>query len=402
MAKPILISISPNTDSKDLVTAVKTIVRPNTWQQGTQLNLLSKQLTELLKSQHVWLFNSARNALELGLKSLDLNKTDEVLCQAFTCVAIPNAINWAGAKSVFVDTRKNGFNLSLKDLKTKITKNSKVLIIQHTFGHPDKLKAIKKICQKHNLILIEDCAHTLGVKLDQKPIGSFGDLTILSFGRDKAISSVFGGALLTNSRPLANKINKHYSKLKYPSRFWIFKQLLHPIIMTMIKPIYFSIGKYLIFLYQKSGLLSWPVSKHEKNNQRSLKIKKLPNALATLALTQLDKLTSINQTRLQITSHYQTKFKVPNLKYYPLLRFPLLVNNPEKLISIAKDNQILLGDWYRPIIAPQGVNLKRIGYRQDSCPQAEAVSRQVINLPTYISLKQANRIINLVSNYDQS
>ena len=127
MAKPILISISPNTDSKDLVTAVKTIVRPNTWQQGTQLNLLSKQLTELLKSQHVWLFNSARNALELGLKALDLNKTDEVLCQAFTCVAIPNAINWAGAKSVFVDTRKNGFNLSLKDLKTKITKNSKYL-----------------------------------------------------------------------------------------------------------------------------------------------------------------------------------------------------------------------------------------------------------------------------------
>ena len=208
MPKPILISISPNTDLKDVITAIKNILMPMTWKQGTHLNLLSQRLSRLLDRQHVWLLNAGRNALELGLKALDLKENDEVLCQAFTCVALPNAIKWAGGKPIFVDTVKNGFNLNVKNLKKKITSNSKVLIVQHTFGQPDNLKEIIKICRQYKLILVEDCAHTLGVKLDKKPIGSFGDLTFLSFGRDKAISSVFGGALLTNNQGLAKKIEK--------------------------------------------------------------------------------------------------------------------------------------------------------------------------------------------------
>jgi perosamine synthetase len=401
MAKPILISISPNTDAKDVVTTIKTIIRPLTWKQGTHLKLLSNRLSKLLNHQHLWLLNAGRSALEIGLKSLNLSSTDEVLCQAFTCIAVPNAIKWANAKPTFVDVNKNSFNLSLFDLKKKITKNSKALIIQHTFGYPDNLKEIIKICRKHKLILIEDCAHTLGVKLGDRPIGSFGDLTILSFGRDKVISSVFGGVLLTNNQKLAKKIDEFYSNLGYPTRFWIFKQLLHPIIMSLLKPIYFSIGKYLIFLYQKSGLLSWPVTSLEKNNHQSLGIKKLPNALASLAITQLNRLNSINQTRLKITSLYCKAFKISDHKHWPLLRFPLLVDQPNILIKRAKKHKILLGNWYRPVIAPQGVSLKNIGYLNGSCPNAEAVSQKVVNLPTLISLKQANQVIQAISQHDQ-
>lgn len=399
MAKPILTSISPNTDYKDVLIALKTLFSPFSWQQGVYLKLLSKKLLKLLNRRHIWLFNAGRNALELGLKALKLKSTDEILCQAFSCVAVSNAINWAGAKPVFVDTIKNGFNLDSSDLIKKITPHSKALIVQHTFGQPDDLKTIIKICRQYKLILIEDCAHTLGVNIDQKPIGSFGDLTFLSFGRDKAISSVFGGALLTNDQSLVKKIDNLYSEIGYPSNYWTFKQLLHPIIMTLAKPIYFSLGKYFIFLYQKSGLLSWPVSKSEKNNQPGLKIKKLPNALASLALTQLDKLNSINQTRLKTTSVYQKTFKVRNLKLIPLLRYPLLVNKPEKLIKKAKEKQILLGNWYRPVIAPKGVNLSSIGYQKGSCPNAETVSRKVVNLPTLITPKEAHRVIKVVSQY---
>ena len=402
MPKPILISISPNTDLKDVITAIKNILMPMTWKQGTHLNLLSQRLSRLLDRQHVWLLNAGRNALELGLKALDLKENDEVLCQAFTCVALPNAIKWAGGKPIFVDTVKNGFNLNVKNLKKKITSNSKVLIVQHTFGQPDNLKEIIKICRQYKLILVEDCAHTLGVKLDKKPIGSFGDLTFLSFGRDKAISSVFGGALLTNNQGLAKKIEKYYSSLSYPSHFWVLKQLFHPIITSLAKPLYFSIGKFLIFLYQQSSLLSWPVTKPEKSNRKSLLIKKFPNALASLAIAQLNKLDSINQTRLKITSVYQKIFEVRNLEYWPLLRFPLLVNNPDLLIKKLKKQYILLGNWYRPVIAPKGVNLSKTGYIKGSCPNAEAVSQRVVNLPTLISLKEANCIINLISKHDSS
>lgn len=399
MLKPILISISPNTDQSDVIKAIKTIFKPHHWQKGNQISQLSTKLKNLLDRQNIWLFNAGRNALEIGLKSLNLKSTDEVLCQAFTCIAVPNAIKWAGAQPVFVDTVKNGFNISLKDIEKKLTKNSKALIVQHNFGLPDDLESIKKICQKHQLILIEDCAHTLGAKINQQPIGSFGDLTILSFGRDKAISSVFGGALLSNHKDLSKKIDLLFSKLNYPDKFWIFKQLLHPIFISLIKPTYFHFGKYLMFLYQKSGLLSWPVTKAEKSCLQSLPHNKLPNALATLALHQLNKLESINQTRFNASSIYAKSLKTQGFKNFPLLRFPILVKNPRKLIKQAKKHQILLGDWYRPVIAPKGVNLTSIGYQKSSCPNAEAVSQKVINLPTNVTQVEASRIVNFIKTY---
>lgn len=402
MAKPILISISPNAGKSDILLAIKTIFQPRSLKTGRCTTQLSARLLKLLNQKYIWLFNAGRNALEVGLKTIKLKSTDEVLCQAFTCVAVPNAIKWVGAKPIFVDTNKNGFNLDPTDLLKKITKNSKAIIIQHTFGNPDDLISIKKICQKHNLILIEDCAHTLGVKYHGKPIGSFGDLTILSFGRDKVISSVFGGALLTSNKNIQKNIDNIYKTLKYPSQFWTLKQLFHPIIMALAKPFYFSIGKYLIFLYQKSGLLSWPVTRKEKTCQISLPPQKLPNGLASLALHQLKHLKSINQTRLNTVHSYQSKFQVRYLESLPLLRYPLLVNNPEKLINQAKKAHILLGDWYRPVIAPKGVNLSSVGYKHGSCPNAENSSKNIINLPTNLTPKDADRVIKLVSSYVRS
>lgn len=396
MPKPILISISPNLKKDDFKLALSSLFKPYSWQQGSSSKKLSAKLTEKTNQKQAWLFNAGRTALETGLKSLDLKSSDEVLCQAFTCVAVPNAIKWAQAKPVFVDTLKNGFNLSLKDLKKKITKNSKALIVQHTFGMPDNLEKIKKICKKNSLFLIEDCAHSLGVKYQGQPVGSFGDLTILSFGRDKIISSVFGGALLTGNQKLAKKINRIYLKLNYPSNFWTFKQLLHPIITYLIKPVYFSIGKYLMFIYQKSGLLSFPVLNLEKKSKQAIKPKKLPNVLAKLALNQLNKLEKLNHQRQKIANHYFQQFQEPTLEFLPVLRYPLLVNNPVRLIQKAKKHHILLGDWYRPVIAPKGVDLIQVGYQPGSCPKAEKVSQKVVNLPTLINQTEAKFIIQLI------
>ena len=396
MANPILISISPNITKDDVLLALKTIFTPQSWQQGSASKLLSQNLKKILKQDYCWLLNLGRTALQLGLEVLELKSTDEVLCQAFTCVAVPNAIKAAGAKPVYIDTIKNGFNLSISDLTKKITKNSKVLIIQHTFGNPDDIDKIKNICKKHNLTLIEDCAHSLGVNHKGKSVGSFGDLTMLSFGRDKVISSVFGGALLASNKDLAKKIDKRYNSLNYPSLSWIKKQLLHPIITGLIKPIYFTLGKYLMFIYQKSSLLTWPVLAKEKQGQSGFKIKKMPNALSILANHQLEKLEALNQRRQKIVKLYHQIFEVTNLEYFPLLRYPILVNNPERVIKKAKQKKILLGDWYRPVIAPSRVDLKIIGYKLNSCPNAETVSKKIINLPTLITKSQAQTLINLI------
>ncbi|MCG2691908.1 aminotransferase class I/II-fold pyridoxal phosphate-dependent enzyme, partial [Microgenomates group bacterium] len=193
MSKPILIGLSPNTDKTDVWLALKLLLQPWRWQKGKALAELETILKKYFNLPHCYLVNAGRSALYLGLKSLNLHSGDEVLYQGFTCAVVPQAIIKAGAKPVSVNCLN--FNLDVHDLLKKISSRSKALIIQHTFGNPDDLKAIIKICGQHQLVLIEDCAHALGAKYQGKPIGSFGDMTVLSFGRDKVISSVFGGAL---------------------------------------------------------------------------------------------------------------------------------------------------------------------------------------------------------------
>jgi len=400
MAKPILISISPNTDPSDVKLAIKLLFRPRLWQQGKAVNQLKNKLKKYFHTNNCFLLNSARTGLYLALKSLKLKPTDEILCQAFTCVVVPNSIIWAKAKPVFVDTIKNDFNVDINDLAKKITNKSKAIIIQHTFGNPDNISAIKKLCQQHDLVLIEDCAHSLGAEYNSKKIGTFGDLTVLSFGRDKVISSVFGGVLIVNNKKFIKSIKQLTVNLKYPSLFWIFQQLLHPIIFSLIIPIYFSwqinkftLGKFFLFFLQKLNLISQPVSQSEKNNQMTLLPQKLPNALASLAVHQFSKLKSLNQSRRKIAGQYQKDLNLSSISQNSIfLRFPLLVNQPEKLIKLAKKQHILLGDWYRPLIAP------------NICPNAQAVSQKIINLPThpkmnFNDIKRITKFIKQNTNY---
>jgi dTDP-4-amino-4,6-dideoxygalactose transaminase len=134
----------------------------------------------------------------------------------------------------------------------------------------------------------------------------------------------------------------------------------------------------------------------------SLKLQKLPHSLAILALHQLSKLEKINQQRQTIAKQYQKALKLPPSSPGSIyLRFPILVNHPQALIKLAKKHQILLGDWYRPVIAPQGVNLNKVGYQAGSCPQAEAVSQKVVNLPTHpqMSIQDAHKVVKIVKNH---
>ena len=103
---------------------------------------------------------------------------------------------------------------------------------------PGKIKEIKKICEKYDLFLIEDCAHALGAKYDNKYCGTFGDISFFSFGRDKVISSVYGGMIGINNLKLKEKVEKN-TKIKISDKKWIDRQLMHPVIMNLfVLPLY--------------------------------------------------------------------------------------------------------------------------------------------------------------------
>src|SRR3989344_2324062 len=162
MFKPISISLSPNTEKDDVWLAFKLLFQPWRWKTGSVEVILQQKFREFLGVKYAFTFNSGRSALMAILDSLGLEKGDEVLLQAFTCNAVPNPIIWDGFKPIYVDCDEKTFNMDIDNLKRKITDKSRALIVQHTFGLPAEMDEIIEICRQNGLILIEDCAHSLG------------------------------------------------------------------------------------------------------------------------------------------------------------------------------------------------------------------------------------------------
>jgi len=411
--KPISISLSPNTEKDDLKLAFKTIFQIWKWKRGRAIEKIENEFKNYLGAKYAFSFNSARSALFVLLLSLDLEKNSEVLTQAFTCNAAINPILWAGLNPKYVDCQENDFNISIQDLKEKINKKTKVLIVQHTFGLPADMDKILEISKNHNLILIEDCAHSLGAEYKGKKVGTFGKASIFSFSRDKVISSVYGGMLVTNDDFLAQRIKNHYQKIKQPSYFWIFQQLLHPLLMNwFVLPIYnfINLGKLFLILSQVFHLLSKAVQKKEKKGMKPFYFpKKMSNALAVLALHQFQKLEKFNRHREKVASFYYQKLK--NTSYELPFSFPerkniflrFTVKHPKSHLIIFElwhKYNILIGDWYTSPIAPSDTSLKKMRYKLGSCPVAEKLSKISFNLPTHINIseKEAQKIVDVLKN----
>ncbi len=408
--KPIFTGFMPNMEGKDVAVALSFFL-PWNWSKIRQGNFtiqVEKKLREYFSVLSATTFDSGRSALYFSLLSLGIKKDDEVLVQSYTCGVVSNAIVWTSARPVYVDV-KNDFTMDEEDLKKKITAGSKVLIIQHTFGIPSNIDALMKIAKEKNLRVVEDCAHIMGGTYRNKFLGKFGDIGMISFGVDKALSCGRGGALITQDPVLAKKIQSYQKDLSQTPLKIVLKQLMTFFIFYIFKPVYnIGIGKMFLGLGKKFHLLSRTIEPKEKQGKNipfypSL----LPNALSKILLFQISKLQKMNDTRLYWKNEYQkhvptillnASWEKQNIFF---LRFPLTVQNPKKLHALAKEEGILLGDWYNAPIAPQDMNQEKMYYTQGSCPNAELLARQSINLPTHFQLSENDfkRIIKVLMKY---
>lgn len=420
---PINIALSPNTERDDIVLAAKILKNPKRLIKAagdaSAVKNLEEKIKEFLPIKYAYAFRSGRSALYASLEALGLDKDDEVLLQSYTCAAVPNAILWTGAKPVYVDIDEDTFNVSVKDLEKKISSRSKAIIVQHTFGLPADLKKIMLLAKRNNLKLIEDCALSIGAKFDGRHTGTFGDISIFSFGRDKVISGVTGGMAVTNDPDLADRLEKERARLKLPSRAWTIKQLLHPIIMNyMVLPTYnmSSIGKIILEGLKAVHIMPKAVHKSEKIGEKTESVLGLmPNALALLAMHQFKKLDRFNKHRQKIVNIYNAelksiankKFVLPeeetnDSKYRSIhLRYNIKTSKAKDILAAARKENIILGDWYRPAIAPHGVSFAKMQYDPDTCPAAERVARESLNLPTNINIKEhdALKITHFLKTY---
>jgi len=419
--------LSPNAQKDDVFLAWKLLFQPWKWKisinQLTPLDKLSngasqhksaiKKLEEEFKNylgiKYACSFNSGRSTLMAILSALGTGEGDEVLIQAFTCNAVPNSIIWSKVRPIYVDIDET-LNIDPEDLEKRITPKSKAIIVQHTFGAPAQMDKILTLAECYNLKIIEDCAHSLGAEYQGKKVGTFGVASFFSFGRDKIISSVYGGMVATNNPDLAEKIKEFQEKCPYPSKFWIFQQLLHPIVFSIALPFYYflNFGKFLIWFCQNLRLLSKAVTKKEKNGENPGYFpQKMLNALACLALNQLKKIEKFNEHRRKIAELYERNMRTDDFSVVPrnarcgsaiYWKYSIFTENPNEVRKKLKKNKIILDDgWWGSPIMPRDTNLEKLGYKMGSCPKAEKIAKTILNLPTHIniSVENAKKIINL-------
>ncbi len=429
--KTIFTGFAPNLTARDALTAWRFLYLPwnwSKWRNGPFVKLAEEKLKEYFNIKHAFVFDSGRSALYIALKALGIGSSgdlsaeeaDEVLVQAYTCVVVSNAILKTGAKPIYVDV-DDQFNMSPDDLEKKITNKAKVLIIQHTFGRPAQLDKLLALAKQYNLKIIEDCAHSFGAKYNGQLTGTFGDIGMLSFGPDKILSCVRGGALITNNDELAAKIKNEQDKLHLPSLFKTKQHLLYNVFFFFNKPLYgWGIGKAVLYLAKKLRAISRIIYQKEKTGlpagrhgcQAAPEPYRLANCLAKMLIDQLAEVDEVNQHRQKITAIYDKllKIKSPCLpagrrqgeKDCIYLRYPFLVNQPKKLHQLAKQRGIILGNWYDSVIAPADIDLAATGYMIGSCPNAELLSSQSINLPTdrHITEKDAQKVAAVINQYD--
>lgn len=398
---------APNEQWDDVIAALKILLQPWRWYGKNEILTAKKYVLEYLKNSHaeVHFFLTGRFALYYLLKSLNLKKESEIIIPAFTCEAVVLPILALGLKPVFVDIEKNTFSLDYNNLKSHISKNTSCLLIQHTFGfRPSEQEKIIHLASKYNLAVIEDLSHGffnyeipkyIKEKISKKNLKYF---LLLSFGRSKSLSSVFGGAIVSFNKKVNEKLEQSLKTIPLITYSQLIKLLLYKPIVFINKITYnfLFLGKLFHFLYQKSPFFPPEVTLKEKRGQLDFSLNfQYPNALAYLLLHQFRKIKKINENRLTITHFYQKNLSFPQINNI-LIRFPYLVNKPGKLIDVMKKNNIYLGRWYEQVVAPKDFPLILAGYQKGSCPTAEKVCRSIINLPTNIDLEAAKKIIKIL------
>jgi len=186
---------------------------------GPNVQAFEREAAEYLGVKHAIGCASGTDALHLALLALDIGPGDEVITSAFTFIATAEAIKYVGATPVFVDIDPATFNITPENIVKAIGPRTKAVMPVHLFGQPADLQAIRAICDKHGLKLIEDCAQSFGATVDNKQTGSFGDAAGFSFFPSKNLGCFGdGGLVVTDSDDAAAKIKRfrnHGSDVRY-------------------------------------------------------------------------------------------------------------------------------------------------------------------------------------------
>ena len=414
----VFIGSIPNNTEEDVKLATD-ILKGNIRTKNARRNL-ERKFQDIFPKKDVFLFNRGREAMHFLFQSIPLQKDDEVILQGFTCIAVVAPILWSKAKPVFVDMKRETFNINLEKLKEVITPKTKVIVIQHTFGNLVNMEEVRKIIDEENkereknrkILLLEDCAHLFDST--NKDLGKYSDAFFFSFAQDKAISCTQGALLVVNrSYKLEDDLVKKYEEIdgmpekdalynaKYITLWDRIKRLYFTLDISFVK---FSIGKLLLVIYRLFGLIKRQASSNSTEFEGTYK---LSDVQAKLLDQQLERIEEFNEHRRNISKIYTEglkegfKFNIEEIEGSSiLLRYPVLLQNPEQVREELRKIKVIAGRWYTTPVFPISMeNLHTVGYEKGSCTEAEFCCRNIINLPTNIEVTEdiARNIVWIVN-----
>ncbi len=200
---------------------------------GPFVDRFERDMCEITGAKHAIAAVNGTAALHMAMIIAGVEQNDEVLSQALTFVATANAISYIGAKPVFIDVDKDTLGLSptavLRFLEsethqndknecinTKTGRRIKACVPMHTFGFPMRVTELLDICEKYNIVLVEDAAESLGSYVGNKHTGTIGHIAAFSFNGNKTVTSGGGGAIVTNNEEWAKRAKYLTTTAKVP------------------------------------------------------------------------------------------------------------------------------------------------------------------------------------------
>ena len=179
----------------------------NRWltNNGPILHRFTQALSTFSETDNVCLFNNGTLALQIALQGMELS--GEVITTPFTFVATTHALFWNKIRPVFVDIEPDYYTIDPEKIEAAITPWTTAILAVHVYGHPCNLNRLADIARRHNLKLIYDAAHAFGIKVGNKPIAHFGDLSMFSFHSTKLFHSIEGGMLIFKDAGLKRRFD---------------------------------------------------------------------------------------------------------------------------------------------------------------------------------------------------
>ena len=196
----------PNISEQDIF-LVNKILKSGWLTHGKYTSLFEEQVKKFTKSKYAISVSSCTAGLHLSCLASDFKAGDEVIVPAQTHTATAHAVEYTGATPIFADVDFPSGNISLKEIKKKITKKTRGLILVHMAGYPCEIGKILNFCKK-KITVLEDCAHALGTYFKGKHAGNFGISGSFSFYPTKQITTGEGGIVITNNKNFYKKIKK--------------------------------------------------------------------------------------------------------------------------------------------------------------------------------------------------